>query len=769
MKPSFTKLSIAFLLFFDAEAIPHVEIQYSSRTIFGRGSTSSNTTSVQEAFGFSGETLPLLYPSDEALQLGCANSSLLLEESDFSPPEGDFGILFNRGICAFAEKFSTAEELGASLVIVSNQESSLINTTSNRLFDACTVDCGIANSQNKEKCESNSECSSDYCLPAFLKEDEDSSGFCCVVDNLIDMSSAVEFEALTTVFIEVKEGEDLASTLEASSSNSTGEFYQINIHISEREDFVVDPAVYILLLTATIVTGYAAYRSGRQERLHLGWIWGGKAKILNFQKLVIAYSRIFNPDKIERAGELAANEKSSESNSTSNDASADETSKPSEEVQPGISDKNSEIVAHQEREEERVESNATEIEIEEEKNKVLRDSSLENVELTLSQGMAMIVMASLSLMGMFFLVQEYPTQVVIALIVMFGLGAIYSTSYFFLRPIFRLLLPEKIAFIKLNRKEKYGFESFTFEGLLGILCSTALVVNWFIFRHEREKVWVLQNLFSFAVACMFLSTLRVSTLKTCVYVLFGFFIYDIFMVFITPSLFEGDSVMLVVATAGAGSTETVTNEDLHCSRTEDEQIPVLFLTPRFGYEGGFSLLGLGDVLLPGIFVSYVLRVDYIRVKLAAIMEAVKFVQENDVSKLTKEEIDAHFVKSFDIKMWFRSHFYFLWVVFAYFCGLAVTFVANMQGWTINGVPGQPALLYLVPFTIGAFCFLAKLKGELGTLWNSSLDDFSEIKSSHGPVRLYVITTSKELNFAMLRKTAFQQIIRSFRFDRLILR
>ncbi|KAE8662481.1 hypothetical protein F3Y22_tig00113337pilonHSYRG00142 [Hibiscus syriacus] len=56
--------------------------------------------------------------------------------------------------------------------------------------------------------------------------------------------------------------------------------------------------------------------------------------------------------------------------------------------------------------------------------------------------------------------------------------------------------------------------------------------------------------------------------------------------------------------------------------------------------------------------------------------------------------------------------YFVWAMTAYGVGLLVTYVALnlMDG------HGQPALLYIVPFTLGTFITLGKKRGDLETLW-----------------------------------------------------
>ncbi|KAK4411403.1 Signal peptide peptidase-like 4, partial [Sesamum angolense] len=62
--------------------------------------------------------------------------------------------------------------------------------------------------------------------------------------------------------------------------------------------------------------------------------------------------------------------------------------------------------------------------------------------------------------------------------------------------------------------------------------------------------------------------------------------------------------------------------------------------------------------------------------------------------------------------------YFLWAMLAYGLGLLITYVAlNMM----DG-HGQPALLYIVPFTLGTLITLGKKRGDLKHLWTRGEPD-----------------------------------------------
>jgi len=129
-------------------------------------------------------------------------------------------------------------------------------------------------------------------------------------------------------------------------------------------------------------------------------------------------------------------------------------------------------------------------------------------------------------------------------------------------------------------------------------------------------------------------------------------------VFLSPLLFQ-KSVIVTVATGGLTG----------------ERVPMLLRLLTIGDPlGQDRMLGIGGIALPGLLVSYLRRHD---------------LQSSQA--------------------WCRG--YFLPSLIRYFVGLCCTVVAltTMQ-------MGQPALLYLVPGTLGTTVVLACCRGELGDLW-----------------------------------------------------
>jgi minor histocompatibility antigen H13 len=176
---------------------------------------------------------------------------------------------------------------------------------------------------------------------------------------------------------------------------------------------------------------------------------------------------------------------------------------------------------------------------------------------------------------------------------------------------------------------------------------SAVVVGAYV----NTKHWVLNNILGLSFSVQGVALFNLGNYKIGCILLGGLFLYDIFWVF-------GTDVMVTVA------------------KSFDAPIKLLFPKNIFADKYQFSMLGLGDIVIPGIFIALLLRYDYHRAKGS-----------------------PHFPKP-----------YFNTTFLAYFLGLLTTIVVMH---TFQAA--QPALLYLVPFCVG-FSFLRALaEGDLDGL------------------------------------------------------
>ena len=165
--------------------------------------------------------------------------------------------------------------------------------------------------------------------------------------------------------------------------------------------------------------------------------------------------------------------------------------------------------------------------------------------------------------------------------------------------------------------------------LLAASISTSAV--WFVYR-KSDWSWILQDILGIMFSINMLKVLRLPSLKICTILLSALFFYDIFFVFITPLFMEGGkSVMVEVATG----------------HSSDEQLPMVLRVPhlsrdpsRVCYVHTYSLLGFGDILVPGLLLSFAHSYDLLAGIKYKLYWTITTVGQSNISS---SESQLHFV------------------------------------------------------------------------------------------------------------------------------
>jgi len=265
------------------------------------------------------------------------------------------------------------------------------------------------------------------------------------------------------------------------------------------------------------------------------------------------------------------------------------------------------------------------------------------------------VMASCALFALYIVFKLFSKEYINLLLTgyFFFLGVLALTHL--LSPVIGKLVPAAIPNIPFHIMFKQGegdaaqylidYRFSTYDVVSLAACS--LVGAWYLL----QKHWVANNLFGLAFAVNAVELLHLNNVVTGCILLSGLFFYDIFWVF-------GTDVMVTVAKSFEAPIKLVFPQDL--------------LTNGLS-ASNFAMLGLGDIVIPGIFIALLLRFDH------------------SLKRKTKT--------------------YFHATIIAYFMGLMATiFVMHVFK------HAQPALLYLVPACLGTPLALALVKGDLKVLF-----------------------------------------------------
>ncbi|CAF94579.1 unnamed protein product, partial [Tetraodon nigroviridis] len=197
-----------------------------------------------------------------------------------------------------------------------------------------------------------------------------------------------------------------------------------------------------------------------------------------------------------------------------------------------------------------------------------------------------------------------------------------------------------------SKEEMLNYE-FDTKNLVSLVLSSGVGV-WYLLK----KQWIANNLFGLAFALNGVELLHLNNVSTGCILLGGLFVYDVFWVF-------GTNVMVTVAKSFEAPIKLVFPQDLLEKGLE---------------ASNFAMLGLGDIVIPGIFIALLLR--------------------------------------FDVSLKKNSRTYFYSSFLAYIFGLGLTiFVMH------TFKHAQPALLYLVPACVGFPVIVALFKGELTEMFS----------------------------------------------------
>ncbi|PQE21339.1 Signal peptide peptidase protein [Rutstroemia sp. NJR-2017a WRK4] len=245
----------------------------------------------------------------------------------------------------------------------------------------------------------------------------------------------------------------------------------------------------------------------------------------------------------------------------------------------------------------------------------------------------------------------------------------------------------------------------TLSSILGFLIGLTTIISYNVF----SQPWFLTNLMGFGFCYGTLQLMSPTTFATGSLVLLGLFFYDITMVFYTP-------LMVTVATS--------------------LDVPIKLVFPT---ASGSSMLGLGDIVLPGILVALALRFDlylhYLRISKSS-SSTLKSSPKSDSTSTRPSYKPA--TGLWGERFWTSSSpapsvpsshsssriaagtrfkkVYFKTAIVGYIIGMITTLVV------LNVFHhAQPALLYLVPGVVGSLWGVAWVRGEVGVMWGYTED------------------------------------------------
>lgn len=135
-----------------------------------------------------------------------------------------------------------------------------------------------------------------------------------------------------------------------------------------------------------------------------------------------------------------------------------------------------------------------------------------------------------------------------------------------------------------------------------------VVFIWIMTGH-----WLLMDAMGMGLCVAFIAFVRLPSLKVSTLLLSGLLLYDVFWVFFSQYVFNAN-VMVKVATRPADNPVGAMARKLHLGGHMARNAPRLSLPGKLVFpsthnSGHFSMLGLGDIVMPGLLLCFVMRYD----------------------------------------------------------------------------------------------------------------------------------------------------------------
>lgn len=285
-----------------------------------------------------------------------------------------------------------------------------------------------------------------------------------------------------------------------------------------------------------------------------------------------------------------------------------------------------------------------------------KESGTDNEPMSTREAAMFPLVASCFLVGLYVVFQIFSKEYINLLLAVYffvlgvlALAHIVSPIVAALIPVSFPNVPYQLVFSEGKGKDKVDLLNYSFDRkdvVSLILCG--VIGIWYLWKRH----WLANNLFGLAFALNGIEFLQLNSVSNGCILLGGLFLYDVFWVF-------GTNVMVTVAKTFEAPIKLVFPQDLLLNGLA---------------ANNFAMLGLGDIVIPGIFIAQLLRFD---------------ISQNKNSKL-----------------------YFYTSFVAYVLGLCATiFVMHVFK------HAQPALLYLVPACIGAPLIVALFRGEIKPMFS----------------------------------------------------
>ncbi len=309
--------------------------------------------------------------------------------------------------------------------------------------------------------------------------------------------------------------------------------------------------------------------------------------------------------------------------------------------------------------------------------------------------------------------------------ILYGIGGANLMARYIFRPLTEKFASKFLGKDASEKLESVAFLKYKWIDIGSFTYGYAFAIAWVVLGFSYVQplsntyYWLLQDIMGVLYCIFVLTALEMNSVMIPVVTMLMVFAYTMFYVLLARDTLLGSSILVDITKGASSGVIADYCDNYHWDPAcigSQSPLPLLLVLPMSrDFRGNFAMIGLGEILIPGLLISFAARYDGARMLVKKCTQAsrnavaVEFgtMPSQVDSQTTENQVHYYLGKT---KKVFKG--YFGPLVLSYTLALLAAYLVD---W-LTGVT-QATLLYIVPICLGTTAFVGVRRRELSELWS----------------------------------------------------
>mmetsp|Transcript_19720 Transcript_19720/g.28088 ORF Transcript_19720/g.28088 Transcript_19720/m.28088 type:complete len:968 (-) Transcript_19720:153-3056(-) len=309
--------------------------------------------------------------------------------------------------------------------------------------------------------------------------------------------------------------------------------------------------------------------------------------------------------------------------------------------------------------------------------------------------------------------------------ILYGIGGAHLMARYIFRPLTEKFASKFLGKDASEKLESVAFLKYKWIDIGSLTYGYAFAIAWVVLGFSYVQplsntyYWMLQDVMGVLYCIVVLTSLEMNSVMIPVVTMLMVFAYTMFYALLARGELLGSSILVDITKGASAGIIADYCDNYHWDPAcigSQSPLPLLLVLPMSrDFRGNFAMIGLGEILIPGLLISFAARYDGARMLVKKCTQAsrnavsVEFgTMPSQVDSATNKTQLQYYLGR--VKTVFKG--YFGPSVISYTLALLVAYLVDWM----TGVT-QATLLYIVPICLGTTAFVGVRRRELSELWS----------------------------------------------------